>query len=336
MLYACGTNIDNGSEYLSSECEKTESLPEVYYEVKNYKDSLLAISPQTRGFGRFAAVVAADVLSVKPAYSACTGTAAFILAVTGGTATPGVAVGVLAATGFLAAGASCGTYLGTKNIIYSDGWDNYLETYASEQYMSDSLNIYYNSLISLEGPSLTRNDNLADSIPPIKRKSSILGKIHNLYLSNALNAYVESGDSLCYNQNTTPLLSPIYNELTQCQINSYGVALFSDADIINMADSINTQYDDFMTYINDEDYDSILEDYYEDGIITFNTKNILSLFFQAFSTKAFQADVNHSIDQFERLIIPATSLEDSEIQDIIFSVEMARYSWSFWLDYYGI
>lgn len=81
--------------------------------LNNFNDSILQLSPQTRGFwGRLLSTVSADIIGVKAGFEASVGVAAYVTAASGGTAGPITGVAVLTTSGLIGAGMSYGAYKG--------------------------------------------------------------------------------------------------------------------------------------------------------------------------------------------------------------------------------
>lgn len=234
--------------------------------LNNFNDSILQLSPQTRGFwGRLLSTVSADIIGVKAGFEASVGVAAYVTAASGGTAGPITGVAVLTTSGLIGAGMSYGAYKGCT-----------LSCVPDESFYDTSLNIMMsnNKVIGLN--VIRFKEKIKErNITEIDISSRILGEETCLITADLhgdiVNATLESeAHPLTRNDlNTYVPLEP------QLNVSSYEIPLFTDSEIMNMSITTN---DVLKNYFNTNDYEYTLSEMIQKILFQMNQEVFSSYF----------------------------------------------------------
>lgn len=300
---------------------KTESLNavETINTLKKYNDSLCLNYPSaiTRGVGNFWIVSAADGIAVCSTLPVLLKAGAKILTLTGGTGVHGVAFGVLLGTAFLSGGASYAAYrtiCGGYSVF--TGYQDYLSLMYNNSNHLLACNNFYTQVDSMA----TYN---SDSLVVINDSAYYhVAAMHNEVLENAL-----SSNNVIPNRGILPPLDP--GIPISPTLNSYGCAMLTNIEteeaLSSILDNMICLDSDFYTIFDQLDYNL------ENGDITSNINDVLSLFFSAYlSNQTTANDVNTIVSYYHNVVSNSTELSSEEKATILLCIEITRYSFSFW------
>lgn len=287
--------------------------------LNNFNDSILQLSPQTRGFwGRLLSTVSADIIGVKAGFEASVGVAAYVTAASGGTAGPITGVAVLTTSGLIGAGMSYGAYKGCT-----------LSCVPDESFYDTSLNIMMsnNKVIGLN--VIRFKEKIKErNITEIDISSRILGEETCLITADLhgdiVNATLESeAHPLTRNDlNTYVPLEP------QLNVSSYEIPLFTDSEIMNMSITTN---DVLKNYFNTNDYEYTLSEMIHKNLISNESGSILKLFLdalQGFNGEEHFLDI--IIKRYNKVVSESDNISIIDKNSLLISFATAKNSISLW------
>ena len=316
-ICACNNENYNDDAQLVSEPAVSMCEIETVKNLKHYNDSLKGTLeiPFTRSWGTVLSVSAADGAAFLSTFPTLLKTGRRILTATGGAGLYWVAGGVFLGTVFITGGMSYSAYHNYKNgySIYSSSVDYLEQTYEN----SNHLLICDDFLSKIDSMSFM-NDSITimnDSI------YAYAAAFHN----DILEGILPSGNANINSQILPPSLDPI--NVTH-QLNKYGCALLSDQET---ADSLLMVADD-MWYIYDYDIDEQLEYNELKGDISYNSRSILSLYFDAFFSYTNSLnDVNALSLYYHNIVSSSNELTQYDKICILMCIEITKSSFAFWL-----
>lgn len=287
--------------------------------LNNFNDSILQLSPQTRGFwGRLLSTVSADIIGVKAGFEASVGVAAYVTAASGGTAGPITGVAVLTTSGLIGAGMSYGAYKGCT-----------LSCVPDERFYDTSLNIMMsnNKVIGLN--VIRFKEKIKErNITEIDISSRILGEETCLITADLhgdiVNATLESeAHPLTRNDlNTYVPLEP------QLNVSSYEIPLFTDSEIMNMSITTN---DVLKNYFNTNNYEYTLSEMIHKNLISNESGSILKLFLdalQGFNGEEHFLDI--IIKRYNKVVSESDNISIIDKNSLLISFATAKNSISLW------
>ncbi|SFG41948.1 hypothetical protein [Prevotella sp. KH2C16] len=323
-----GCRSENQEEAYVSK-ENTTHKSSIYSELENYNKKTFNISEERKGngwrLGTGWAVTTADIMAVVPAFKICTGVAAFITALSGGTAGPATAVGVLVGTAFLAGGASYGTYRG----ICAGGVAMITDEYLNNLYENNetrptiiSFNERHTKDASIKNNCIVfTNDSIYEEI----------GQLHNLFVSNTISHTFKSTNPITYS--TTPPtedpgdLPPIVYE----EVNSYGLTCFSDNDMVNMTSTINEKLEPFRNSYN---YKETINTFIANQYLSENAAGILSLFIDALTQYSPDSEmIGSTINTYKSKVKETYELTKEEKDILIIAFSVAESTITYWSNF---
>lgn len=326
LLFGCSSE---NQEEMYVPKENTIHNSSIYSELENYNKKVFNISEQKKGRGRRLgtgwAVATADIMAVAPAFKICKGVAAFITALSGGTAGPGAAIGVLAGTAFLAGGASYGVYRG----ICAGGVAMITDEYLNNLYENNetrptiiSFNERHTKDASIKDNCIVfTNDSIYEEI----------GQLHNLFVSNTISHTFKSTNPITYSI-TPPTedpddLPPIVYE----EVNSYGLTCFSDDDMMDMTSTLNEKLEPFRNSYN---YKETINTFIANQYLSENAAGILSLFMDALTQYSPDSEtIGSTINTYKSKVKETNELTEEEKNILIIAFSVANSTITYWSNF---
>lgn len=280
--------------------------------LQSFNDSLFVVAnySATRGggFWKVLAVASADYLAAATAFRTSIGVAAWITAVSGGTAGPLTGVAVLTVTGAIAAGASYGAASGIYSVpIPFDrlSINDIFGTSAVYEYLYDYESYY--EVHDLSTFSLNVNE-----------MGEVLGDIHNDIVSELLEC------KHSYTRDVGPINSERI-EFVQATIESAGMMLedIENAYVIGVSNFVNLfQKGDYIDYI---------DIVHKDGLMSDEVTDILMLLNEALTYGTIDcSSANNAIDFYIGTIEKSIDLGEEDRTILILTLNIAKKSISLW------
>lgn len=322
IFYSCNTDcpeitLSQGSQNLPSDTSLIKNL-------EFYNKTLKTGYSTTRGNwgGRLWAIVAVDAGSAISAYKGCVGIAAAITAVSGGTAGPAAALGVWAATAFIAGGSSYATHLGTKGCSITKSTDDFFKLTYQDATISKNLQTIYSKdkdATYSEGKIQIKNDSMY----------SYLGQVHNDILKTLLAKQKTTRATGLTGVKDGGLTLPVKPQFVWK--NSYGLTLYKDSEIKEIAQT--TMVKDIAPMYNEQNYNKMLSGFKEQNYISEQEFKILLLFYDALKSNAqTPSEMNSISDYYKSEIKKSIIISTEEKQKLLICIEIAKYSFKFWYE----
>lgn len=304
FFFACSNEKDSVLEPKVDDLSVVEELNTL----SEFNDSILKIKPESRGIlGRFIAIISADAIGAYTGFKASVGAAALITAMTGGVAGPVTGAAVLTSTGVISAGASYSAYCGCSMVMpYLDVLESYKET------------VIINS-------SVMKNDD----IQPLERilnedECHTISLLHDSIVGIALNAST--------NYSSRGVYDPIDDLGTDVKhidnYNSYGIPLITDniqLDLINQIDST------LIDLYRSNDYEKVLSNFVEKGIVSIDSERIMDLFFQAVNGYVVnEQDLEVILYEYRKVVSDSPNLTLEDKNSLLIAFAIMQSSFNYW------
>lgn len=334
LSIVCSCSSDNLElSQLSNQQKVTNESSLLINKLKAHNDSLVYCkSLTTRGQkhkkgisrGRLWTIVAADMGAGIPTLVSCIDLASKITAVSGGTAGPGAAIAIVAATAFVAGGASYGAYLTTSGCSITKVPTQYLRLTQNNHVLKTKIDnvLQKTNFAIFDGKKIQiKNDSTY----------SCMGQLHNDILTDLFTPKASLSEPAQMKMPPT-IKDPEFNPAGKPYIstgNLYSLPIFSDKDVENLCNkSIQI---DMEPLNNRSNYQEMLENFNANGDITSQEKDILLLFYEGFNESVEKPeDINDLSNYYSQTIQKATNLTREEKQHLQICFEMAKYSFNFW------
>ena len=284
--------------------------------LESFNDSILIIKPQSRGVLTVMAVVAADVLAAQRGFKASVGIAAFITAMSGGTASPITGVAVLGATGIISAGASYGAYKGCTMI----------KPYMSSIKSKPIVNIAQSTCLKVRDTT-TFNINTLSTTDQLCY--DLIANLHD----SIVNAVLCSRASISRNSTSSPIIDDIKDECTggisyTFHFNNFGIPLFSDQNVMDM----NSEVDDILAdYYSDHDYEKALNLFVKNNQISKDSGYIMKLFLDVLSKYVVnEEDLEPILNKYKNIVFNSENIAPEDKHSLLIAFTIARNSFRFW------
>lgn len=309
---ACTENTYENREFVSIHNSVSSVNIHTIQKLQFFNDSLLTIvnhsATRGGGFWKVLTVASADYLAAATAFRASIGVAAWITAVSGGTAGPFTGVAVLTVTGAVAAGASYGAAssicavpippneLSINDILTTSSVYNYLYDFES-YYKVQDLNTFFLDVDDM---------------------GKVLGDIHNDILSEMLRC----GDF--FTRSFDPIKSERIEQV-QIAVENAGITM---EDIQNTYQTIFLNYENLIKLA---DYPTYITMIHTDGLISDEVANILQLLNEGLTYGTVDcASANNAIDYYRSVIDSSIDLDEEDRIILILTLNIAQKSISLW------
>lgn len=330
-MVACTTDTTEEEHDLAEKTAKENYSTDVARTLKSFNDSIFTagkgqlVWAQTKTRGRgglFVVTATSDIFGAIRAYKACVGVAAFVTAVSGGTAGPATGVAVLGATALLAGGASYSAYKQAKGTCsYAITMDDYFSKLRNDKDLSDIMMKFKHECIS----TLIENKGASNLL--CVEICEQTGDLHNELLN-----LLEAKETQSITRTAPGDMKKITEEKEQKSLknNPYSIDVIGESDLMKIKNSITS---DLSVYGESCDYTNALYKYKEDGCLTRNSGDIFSLFFEAlYNSVVDKATLNDVVSKYESCVTSSSELSVEEKNILLVGLETARYSCSYWYD----
>lgn len=297
VFFSCS---ENTSEVVQCKNETILRLVE-------FNESLAVPQPTTRGwFGSLLAVSSADALGAAGGFNVSVKAAAFITAVTGGTAGPAAGVAVLASSALIGAGASYAAYCTTCSYsIPAPTYKEMIKTKTASSFIRE-----------LEVEPLVTGIELFDS-----SIYESLGDAHNDILNELITPVLLTRSG---SDQTTPIdpIEEIYES----------IPFFSEKEMEQLYNESNAYIEDYLVDMN---HVNIVNNLQNAEIFSTNIADITTLYLDALESYAVNSsDVITVIDFYADVISSSTDLSDDDKSTLFTLLYVSKSSVLFWEDFF--